>query len=353
MDRKELTLLNIGDDLDSLMNLDPRGYGVCRILYEGSRKYAGEPTSVHAAKGLVKNIKKGEKVFILTGFVLLPWEEAETDGIISSTVLAAFLIKAFGAKPVMIVPDQCTKAIKAMSKVLGMNVTTDIDNISENEVCIVEFTKNDSEAEKQADEILSHGVPCAVISNEAPGRNKNGYYHNAVGVNTTAVEPKYDVLFKKCQKLGVYNLSIGDLGNEIGMAAIEDHIRKYIPYAGMGGCKAGTGYGILTDTAAADIITATCSDWGCNALMAATAFILGKPELFHSADVQSAVMDAAAEAGMLDMYGEARPFIDGIGKNINLPMVGMMKAIIEYPPTVEDKTGAWFENTLKKGFFTK
>lgn len=353
MDRKELTLLNIGDDLDSLMNLDPRGYGVCRILYEGSRKYAGEPTSVHAAKGLVKNIKKGEKVFILTGFVLLPWEEAETDGIISSTVLAAFLIKAFGAKPVMIVPDQCTKAIKAMSKVLGMNVTTDIDNISENEVCIVEFTKNDSEAEKQADEILSHGVPCAVISNEAPGRNKNGYYHNAVGVNTTAVEPKYDVLFKKCQKLGVYNLSIGDLGNEIGMAAIEDHIRKYIPYAEMGGCKAGTGYGILTDTAAADIITATCSDWGCNALMAATAFILGKPELFHSADVQSAVMDAAAEAGMLDMYGEARPFIDGIGKNINLPMVGMMKAIIEYPPTVEDKTGAWFENTLKKGFFTK
>lgn len=353
MDRKELTLLNIGDDLDSLMNLDPRGYGVCRILYEGSRKYAGEPTSVHAAKGLVKNIKQGEKVFILTGFVLLPWEEAETDGIISSTVLAAFLIKAFGAKPVMIVPDQCTKAIKAMSKVLGMNVTTDIDNISENEVCIVEFTKNDSEAEKQADEILSHGVPCAVISNEAPGRNKNGYYHNAVGVNTTAVEPKYDVLFKKCQKLGVYNLSIGDLGNEIGMAAIEDHIRKYIPYAEMGGCKAGTGYGILTDTAAADIITATCSDWGCNALMAATAFILGKPELFHSADVQSAVMDAAAEAGMLDMYGEARPFIDGIGKNINLPMVEMMKAIIEYPTTVEDKTEAWFENTLKKGFFTK
>ena len=64
-------------------------------------------------------------------------------------------------------------------------------------------------------------------------------------------------------------------------------------------------------------------------------------------------MDAAAQAGMLDMYGEARPYIDGIGKNINLPMVSMMKALIEYPPTVEDKTQAWFENTLKKGFFTR
>lgn len=353
MDKRELTLLNIGENLDSLMNLDPRGYGVCRILYDGSRKYTGEPTSTHAAKGLVKNVKAGEKVYILTGFILLPWEEAETDGIISSTMLARFLIRAFGAKPVMIVPEQCTKAVIAMSKVLGFDVTTDIDNIGDNEACIVEFTKSMDEAPVQADEILSHGLPCAVISNEAPGRNKNGYYHNAVGVNTTDVEAKYDVLFKKCQDLGIYNLSIGDLGNEIGMAAIEEHIREYIPYAEEGGCKAGTGFGILADSAADNIITATCSDWGCNALMAATAFLLGDTELFHTQQEQSVAMDAAAQAGMLDMYGEARPYIDGIGKNINLPMVSMMKALIEYPPTVEDKTQAWFENTLKKGFFTR
>ncbi|MGN0458534.1 MAG: DUF4392 domain-containing protein [Eubacterium sp.] len=353
MDKKELTLLNIGEDLDSLMNLDPRGYGVCRILYDGARSFTGEPLSTHAAKGLVENVKPGEKVFILTGFVLLPWEEAETDGIISSTVLARFLIKAFGAKPVMIVPDQCTKAIRAMSRVLDFEMTTDIDNIGDNEVCVVEFTKSLEDAQLQAEEILSHGHPCAVISNEAPGRNKNGYYHNAIGVNTTTVEAKYDELFKKCQSLGIYNLSIGDLGNEIGMAAIEEHIRKYIPYAEEGGCKAGTGFGILSDTAADNIITATCSDWGCNALMAATAFVLGKTELFHSVEDQSAAMDAAAAAGMLDMYGKACPYIDGIGKNINLPMVAMMKSIIEYPATVEDKTKDWFDNTLKKGFFTR
>ena len=353
MNKEELTLLNIGEDLDSLMNLDPRGYGVCRILYHGARKFTGEPLCVNGAKGLAENVKQGQKVFILTGFVLLPWEEAETDGIISSVLFARFLIKAFGAKPVLIVPDQCTKAIVAMSRVLDFEISYDLDDIGDNTVCVVEFTKNLDEAEAHSDEILSHGLPCAVISNEAPGRNRNGYYHNAVGVNTTNVEAKYDVLFKKCQQLGIYNLSIGDLGNEIGMAAIEDHIRQYIPYAEEGGCKAGTGFGILADTAADNIITATCSDWGCNALMAATAFVLGKPELFHSQEEQSAAMDAAAGAGMLDMYGEARPYIDGIGKNINLPMVAMMKAIIEYPPTVANKTEAWFDNTLKKGFFTR
>ena len=159
MNKKELTLLNIGDDLDSLMNLDPRGYGVCRILYDGARRFTGEPLCVNGAKGLVNNVKKGEKVFILTGFVLLPWNEAETDGIISSTIFARFLIKAFGAKPVMIVPEQCTKAIISMSRVLDFEVTTDIDNIPDGAVCIVEYTKSKDEAEKQADEILSHLYP--------------------------------------------------------------------------------------------------------------------------------------------------------------------------------------------------
>lgn len=351
MNKKDLMLLNIGDDLDSLMNLDPRGYGVCRILYDGARRFTGEPLCVNGAKGLVNNVKKGEKVFILTGFVLLPWNEAETDGIISSTIFARFLIKAFGSKPVMIVPEQCTKAIISMSRVLDFEVTTDIDNIPDGAVCIVEYTKSKDEEEKQADEILSHGLPCAIISNEAPGRNKNGYYHNAVGINTTDYEAKYDVLFKKCQSLGIYNLSIGDLGNEIGMAAIEEHIRKYIPYAEEGGCKAGTGFGILSDTAADNIITATCSDWGCSALMAATAFLLGDTSLFHSIEEQASAMDAAAGAGMLDMYGKARPYIDGIGKNINLPLIAMMKSIIEYPSTVEEKTAEWFSRTIDKGFF--
>lgn len=353
MNRKELTLLNVGENLDMLMNLDPRGYGVCRILYEGSRKFTGEPTSVHAARGLIENVKNGGLVYILTGFVLLPWNEAETDGIISSTVFARFLINAFGAKPVMIVPDQCTKAIEAMSKVLNLNITNDIDSIGENTVAVIEFTKDKELAAQQSDEILSHGMPCVCFTNEAPGGNKNGYFHNATGVNTTDYEAKFDVLFRKCQDLGVYNLSIGDLGNEIGMGAIEEHIRKYIPYAEEGGCKAGTGYGILADTKADNIITATVSDWGCNALMAATAFMLGKHELFHDGKLQAEVMEAAAGAGMLDMYGEARPFIDGFGENINCPMVSMMKALIEYPPTVIDKTQAWFENTIKKGFFEK
>ena len=66
MYKTELTKLNVGYNLDWLMNLDPRGYGVCRILYDGAIKYTGKPLSLNGAEGLVKNIKKGEKVLFFS-----------------------------------------------------------------------------------------------------------------------------------------------------------------------------------------------------------------------------------------------------------------------------------------------
>lgn len=55
---KALTDLNIGENLDNLANLDPRGYGVCRILYKASREYTGMPTTMNAAKKLCATLKK-------------------------------------------------------------------------------------------------------------------------------------------------------------------------------------------------------------------------------------------------------------------------------------------------------
>ncbi|ADL03826.1 hypothetical protein [Lacrimispora saccharolytica] len=41
MDRGGLEKKNVGENLDALMNLDPRGYGGGRILYAGSREQMG------------------------------------------------------------------------------------------------------------------------------------------------------------------------------------------------------------------------------------------------------------------------------------------------------------------------
>jgi uncharacterized protein YebE (UPF0316 family) len=77
MDRGGLEKRNVGENLDALMNLDPRGYGVCRILYAGSREQMGEPLTMRAAeKKLCETVKENDLVYILTGFILLPHKKA-------------------------------------------------------------------------------------------------------------------------------------------------------------------------------------------------------------------------------------------------------------------------------------
>lgn len=88
MTRDELEKRNVGENLDAIMCLDPRGYGVCRILYAGSRAYTGEPTAMHAAEALCKAIHPGDPVYILVGFVLLPHKVPEMDGSVSAILLA-------------------------------------------------------------------------------------------------------------------------------------------------------------------------------------------------------------------------------------------------------------------------
>ena len=67
MTQQEITLLNLGSSLDDLANLDPRGYGVCKLLYKASREYTGLPLCVNAAQKLVEAVKKGDKVLVLSG----------------------------------------------------------------------------------------------------------------------------------------------------------------------------------------------------------------------------------------------------------------------------------------------
>ena len=54
----------------------------------------------------------------------------------------------------------------------------------------------------------------------------------------TDLEAKMDILFDKLRAMGVLNIAIGDLGNEIGMGTIAPHLHKHIPYANEGSAAA-------------------------------------------------------------------------------------------------------------------
>lgn len=353
MNREELEKRNIGENLDALMNLDPRGYGVCRILYAGSRARTGEPLTMDAAQALCDTVKEGDAVFILTGFVLLPHKVPEMDGMVSSMLLARALVMAFNAKPIIICPSDSVEAVRKCASVVGLHIYTDIQTVMELPLSmgVLSFTKNLDEAQAQANAILQEVTPAAVISVEAPGANACGHYHNAVGKDVTELEAKTDVLWNMLVKRGVLNIAIGDLGNEIGMGAIAEHIRRYVPFTAKGECQCGCGGGILSASSTDHVITATCSDWGCYGLMAAIAYLKKDMEILHREEMEAEVMRVASRSGMIDMTGSLLPGIDGFNTRMNTGIVSLMRQCTAYAVRYSQNSEHWFGPVLEKGFF--
>lgn len=353
MERAELEKRNVGENLDALMNLDPRGYGVCRILYAGSRAKMGEPLAMRAAQKLCETVKENDLVYILTGFVLLPHKEPEMDGMVSSLLLARSLVLAFNAKPVIVCPEECVEPVKKCAGVVGLHIYEDLNVVKElpYSMGVVSFTKNSARAQIEAEWMVKESMPAAVISVEAPGANLFGVYHNAVGKEVSELEAKSDVLWEMLREKKVLNIAIGDLGNEIGMGAIAGHIVQYVPFTGPGECACGCKGGILSASGADHIITATCSDWGCYGMMAALAYLKRDMEILHREEMEAEVMRVASRSGLVDMTGSLLPGIDGFNTRMNTGIVSLMRQCTAYAVRYSKNSEHWFGPVLEKGFF--
>lgn len=355
MDTQQIAELNLGENLDQLMNLDPRGYGVCRILYAGVRKAAEEPLTMKCAKGLKQVLEEGDIVYIITGFVLLPHKHGEMDGIIGSMLLARALVKAYGIKPLIICPQENMAAVKNLAATVGLHFYTDLEEWKEYPISVgaCAFTKEKERAASQGDELMKMLFPKAVISIEAPGANSKGIYHNAAGQDVTGLEAKSDVLFEKCKEAGIWNMAIGDLGNELGMGALKEHLQKYVPYMEEKGCTCGCGGGSMANTAADHIITATISDWGCYGVIGATAYLNRDLEIMHTGEMEREAIRTASNSGMVDMYGWLEYAIDGIDMEFHVRLVELMRLCVENTFKHEKKCEVWFEKVAEKNFYNE
>lgn len=355
MNEAELAQYNVGQNLDDLMNLDPRGYGVCRILYAAARKHAKEPLTIHAAKALCRHVKKGDLVYIFTGFVLFPSRCAETDGVIGAILLARALVKTFDAKPVIICDEENMVAIRNMSRIVGLHYFDTIKEMCRYPLSMtaIAFTKDAKKAAGQAEEIMASGLPSIVITNESAGANRQGVYHNAAGIDVTELEAKSDILFVKLQEKGVPSISIGDLGNEIGMGTLGDHLDRFIPYAAEGACSCECEGGLAVDTSADIVVTATVSNWGCNGMMAALAFLKKDLDIFQSAEMEREVVITASRSGMVNMDGWLVPAVDGFGLKLDALIVDLMRETVKYALKYEHFVPGkrWFDKVLELKYF--
>lgn len=245
------------------------------------------------------------------------------------------------------------QAVKNCAAVVGLHIYEDIADVLELPMSmgVQRFTKDVSRAGDEADALLAQGMPAAVISIEAPGANDVGVYHNAGGLDVSALEAKSVVLWEKLRALGVPSVAIGDLGNEIGMGKIADHIRSFVPFTAHGECSCGCKGGILAASTADSIITATCSDWGCYGLMAALAYLLRNIDILHTEEMEAEVMRTAARSGMIDMTGSLLPGIDGFNLKMNVSILSLMRQCTDYALRYSHNSDRWFGPVLAKHFF--
>lgn len=344
MTGRSLAELNVGENLDTLMNLDPRGYGVCRVLYPATRKFSGEPVAMHTAKKLYEILKDSDPetvVFIQTGFVLLAHEMPETDGITGALLLARALIMAFNITPVLVVNEKNIDAIKMCAPIMGLHVYDSVDKARKTMLSFsyVSISTDEKIAGNQIETLLNTVKPAAVFATEAAGANVEGKYHNAVGVEITRLESKSDSFFSGYQKLGVPCFAVGDLGNEIGMGAISDHIKKFIP----------KGEEIVSAVAADFLVTATVSDWGVYAVIAAIAYLKNDISIMHDEKMEEDVLRQCCLCGMVDMTGSLLPAIDGFSVEMEKQIVSLMRSTVAY--AISYPQNDWFSQVLKKGFY--
>ena len=135
------------------------------------------------------------------------------------------------------------------------------------------------------------------------------------------------------------------------MGKIADHIRSFVPFTAHGECSCGCKGGILAQSTADSIITATCSDWGCYGLMAALAYLKRNIDILHTEEMEAEVMRAASRSGLIDMTGSLLPGIDGFNLKMNVSILSLMRQCTDYALRYSHRSDRWFGPVLEKHFF--
>jgi hypothetical protein len=289
-------------------------------LYARAREDAGEPLSLAAARLLMERVKKGDRVLIITGFLIRDYDRPETDGPIGAAVAGRALAFALGAVPVAVSEHQCVPTMLACFETAGL-VPADLSMLDSgrNRCAAVAFPVDAAEAEAQADHLLQTLQPSALIAIERPGAGRDGHYHGGGGFRISDFTAKTDLLFLKAQQAGIPTIGIGDLGNELGLGVVAEEVRASVPH----------GERIAAELAADVAVIANISNWGAYGVAACLATACGKEEAFHTGPEELQLIDACIRSGAIDpVNGQLRPFVDGTDAPTNAAMVQLLRSLV-------------------------
>jgi hypothetical protein len=99
------------------------------------------------------------------------------------------------------------------------------------------------------------------------------------------------------------------------MGAVAEAVHQYVPHGKILCAK------LATDV----LLPAGVSNWGCYAIQAALAVMTEKPDLLHTAAMERRLVEAAANAGLVDgNTGKCEPTVDGLPIEVHVGIVELL-----------------------------
>ena len=335
--QKQDDLIKIFNEIDQLTNLDVPSRGVITQLFKFARNKANQSLTYLASMKLNETVKKGDIVFIATGWPDRPditSQIAETDGPPGAALLARAIKKSYNAVPFVFIEKNLVDAMSMVVNAAGLRVLSPEQAIQActqhapiNAAAVLPFPINKEKAKKISIDLINKYNPTAIITIEKGGMNEKGVIHTSRGVDTSKYMAKIDFLIREANKKGILTIGIGDGGNEIGMGLIQDDIKRYIPFGNK--CKCPCGAGIAPSTKTDFLITAAVSNWGAYGLGAGLAILKGRQDIFHNEEIERRVLEKAADAQFIDgISGYTEPGADGLSSSVHEAFVKILKTLI-------------------------
>lgn len=282
-----------------------------------------------AANALRRRINAGDTVLIATGAGVAPkLPQGETDGPVGAAVLAGALARGLGARVVLVTEHAHLEPVAAAVRL--MNAKLRHDTRAEEVVRPIEvatFPLGLAAGRVRAAEVLEQHRPQAAIFVERDGPNVEGYFHGVRGDcrEPDAVGHVY-LLARMAAEAGALTIGIGDGGNEVGFGSVRSAISAILPHGGR--CQRGCVSGVVTVESTDYTVSASVSNWGAFAVVAALAVLLADESLLHTPAIEHELIAATVAAGARDGATSAQGLVvDGIDYIGHLAFVELLRTV--------------------------
>ncbi len=318
-------LWRFGEIVDALTARDYTARGISHELYEEVRAVRKKPLAMEAAAALGERLRPGSRVMIFTGWPSRSWlieGLTETDGPVGAAILARALEEAFDVIPIIVMEKRLCAFGEAGLRAAGL-IVSDLETALRSKpgppkasvAAVTEFTSDAGQAQREAEKLLDHVKPDALIAIELPGANRDGSYHNVTAREVpTELVMKADYCMQEGTARGILTVGIGDGGNELGMANAAGAIKRYLKEGDM----------IAPVTPVDHLVVSCISNWGALGMAACIAAVAEEPGLFDHIDIIR-ITDALVNAGAIDgLTAYVDPKNDGTSVEVNHGLTAML-----------------------------